>query len=146
MSGVAAMKGYVVMGFSILALQLASSAAFAAEGPTSTIGSVSLDEARVSRYAEGTARDLAKDPVNKQKASMPGLKHSAKSEQKQLRPAHVAKSIRADDFYFHDASSLLLTDRDADGYFSEFRVRFDAGSDLGDVLDALGLRPAESVV
>jgi hypothetical protein len=138
MSGVAAMKGYVVMGFSILALQLASSTAFAAEGPTSTIGSVSLDEARVSRYAEGTARDLAKDSVNKHKASMPGLKHSssarAKSEQKQLRPAHVAKSIRADNFYFHDASSLLLTDRDADSYFSEFRVRFDADSYLGDVL------------
>jgi hypothetical protein len=132
------MKGYVVMGFSILALQLALSAAFAAEGPSSKLGSVHLDDARVSRYAEGVARNLGKDSLDKSKASKPALKHTSSersnSQPKQLRPEQTSKSVRSDDFYFYDASSLLLIDRDADGYFSEFRVRFDADSYVGDVL------------
>lgn len=132
------MKGYVVMGFSILALQLALSVAFAAEGPSSKLGSVHLDDARVSRYAEGAARDLAKNTLDKGEASKRARQHldskASNGQDKKLRPAQISKSVHADDFYFYDASTLLLIDRDADGYFSEFRVRFDADSYVGDVL------------
>lgn len=43
-------------------------------------------------------------------------------------------SPRASQFYIFDAASRLLRDRDGDAYHSEFRIRFDADSSVGDAL------------
>jgi hypothetical protein len=43
-------------------------------------------------------------------------------------------SHRSNSFYIYDAVSGLRMDRDGDGYHSEFRVRFDADSRVGDAL------------
>ncbi len=54
--------------------------------------------------------------------------------QKQTRPTSLQKSQKASYFYFYDAHSALHADRDADGYHSEFTIRFDADTVLSDTL------------
>lgn len=132
------MRRYVVMGFSILGLHLAVSAAHAAEGPSSTLGLSRPSDARVSLYAGESRRGQTREAQENSKPTQTERQHSSQgklnTQAKQIRPANAAKSARADHFYFYEASSHLLIDRDADGYFSEFRIRFDADSYLGDVL------------
>ena len=53
---------------------------------------------------------------------------------KVTRSASQSMSTRSSHFYIYDAGSLLLIDRDNDGYHSEFRIRFDADSNVGDAL------------
>jgi hypothetical protein len=113
----------------------------AAEGPVSSLQSATPNETRVSSYVGHSER--ASSITGLAKGSQPsgtshGLKNAknakASSVTKPLRAPQVSKSARADYFYFYDAASLLITDRDEDGFFSEFRIRFDADSNVGDAL------------
>ena len=49
-------------------------------------------------------------------------------------PGVMRRAIRSSDFWFFDAGSTLLGDRDTDGFHHEFRIRFDADVVAGDAL------------
>jgi hypothetical protein len=86
------------------------------------------DAARVSRYERLEAFESQDQKSSKAR----GAAHrKGERTTRQLREKSVTISVRAGDFYFHDARVSLLTDRDGDGYHSEFRVRFDADSYIG---------------
>jgi hypothetical protein len=110
--------------------------AHGAEGRVSHAVPATVDAARVAQYSR---RARAKDStVLRAQQTEKATRHSAAASsasvsQKILRDAPVM-SLRSADFYFHDADSVLITDRDEDGYFSELRVRFDADSNIGDEL------------
>lgn len=124
------MRNVVAVGMSLFAV---FACAQAAEGPVSRLNAEPISESRSARY---TKDELAAD-ATAMMASSKMRRHSVASKpakNKILRAPHPQKSLHASDFYFFDASSTLLTDRDQDGYASEFRVRFDADSLVGDVL------------
>jgi hypothetical protein len=127
-------RGVVVIGLSLCAIGMAPSSAYTAEGSTSRLHSDQPLESRVSRYVEGSARSETSETKAQLGKAHESAKVSSKSIQKKLRAAAVNKSARAEYFYFYDAASVLITDRDEDGYFSEFRIRFDADSNVGDAL------------
>lgn len=111
--------------FSVVFCQLAR----ADEGRVSDASPV-LEQGRVSNYTH-TAPEAVSGSTKSAKAHA-----SAKAAQsKTTRPAiSEAMSSRAGYFYIYDATSHLRVDRDYDGYHSEFQIRFDADSEIGDAL------------
>src|SRR5262245_31390170 len=112
---------------SVLALALMSlhGGADAAEGRLRDLIPIAPRSDRVAKYVNESG---AAPAAAQAKAS--GTAHGEKrtvsaAQQKTRRPAIVAKSERSGDFTVAEVGSLLLTDRDNDGYFSEFRIRFD---------------------
>lgn len=98
------------------------------EGYVSELPSTNVEAARTATYERVEAKG----------SSTSALKHSqarakASSATREIRSAKAQSFGFGTHIYFRNASTLLLTDRDHDGYFSEFRVRFDADSDVGDV-------------
>jgi hypothetical protein len=87
------------------------------------------DAARVSRY-ERLEIAAGQEPKSHSRPHGAALRKAERAA-RQPREKTVTFSARAGNFYFHDASVRLLTDRDGDGYHSEFRVRFDADSLVG---------------
>lgn len=108
-----------------------SVAAGAGEGRVSDIPPV-LEQDRVSNYTH-----TAPEPE-----SSAGKSHAnAKVAQRKAAQSKAARSTlsesmssRAGYFHIYDAGSQLRIDRDQDGYHSEFRISFDADSELGDAL------------
>jgi hypothetical protein len=90
------------------------------------------DAQRSSTYSRGvTAKASSADSASKQTRRHVQGKASAV----QSKPARtVIMSARSDAFYIYDAVTTLRSDRDDDGYHSEFRVRFDADVRVGDAL------------
>jgi len=126
------MKPALASSLLALVVSLAATHALAAEGKVSSLEPMRLDTQRVSNYV-GTARAGSKrlaQSARKPHADEPKLKIQTRAK----RPAVVEKSGRASHIYFRNASGRLITDRDGDGYHSEFRIRFDADSSVGDVL------------
>jgi hypothetical protein len=108
---------------------LAFDAAGASEGRASALNGAAPEGERVARYA-GAAGKL--DETS-------GKTHSAtKSESapaaREKRAPVVIQSHRESDFHLWDAGSALLTDRDGDGFYREFRIRLDADVVVGDAL------------
>lgn len=106
--------------------------ASAGEGKVSEPASVP-DANRTSSYtgapASRSAPVLEKSGQDQQKSrSHVGNKPVAKT----LRSAVTSNSARFSDFYIYGATSTLRSDRDGDGYHSEFKVRFDADVIVGD--------------
>lgn len=100
--------------------------AMAAEGRVADEAPV-LESSRVSRYSKGVAQTAPKsaDSIQSHKAAQAAV------PQKTAR-ANAARSARFPDFYIYGATSTLRSDRDGDGYHSEFRIRFDADVLYGD--------------
>lgn len=69
------------------------------------------------------------------------LEKSSQQESKKIRPAERKQKSASHDFSFADAYVDLLYDEDYDGYYSEFRVTFDADTifDYADVYAELYL-------
>lgn len=92
--------------------------------------SVRAAEERVSKYTE--ARGATTPAVKADK------KHSVRAATKTAALKSVRAvpkmSARSSDFWIFDADSVLLTDRDRDGFRSEFRIRFDADVISGSAL------------
>jgi hypothetical protein len=118
------------LGMSLLIGLLCTTQAFAAtgEGRVKDETMQAPDAARVSKYSSESSQ-----------AGMPA--HSAKSTAKQTvktaptyRAAEKSISTRSSYFRFYEASRILRTDRDQDGHYSEFRIRFDADATFGDAL------------
>lgn len=121
----------IVVLTSILAV-LAQSPARAAEGRVSELQAQPLDARRVAKYAE--ARGAAKSTAVPKSAKTHSLRAASKTAAlKSVRPS-ATLSARSSDFGFFDAGSVLLGDRDGDGFHKEFRVRFDADVISGDAL------------
>lgn len=126
------MKHIVASGIVVLASLLAQPAVEAAEGRVSELQAPPLDASRVSKYAE--ARGAAKSSAVTKSAKLHGTRAATKTAAlKSVRPS-ATLALRASDFSFFDAASVLLADRDNDGFHHEFRTRFDADVVLGDAL------------
>ena len=111
---------------------LAQSPARAAEGRVSELQAQPLDARRVAKYAE--ARGAAKSTAVPKSAKTHSLRAASKTAAlKSVRPS-ATLSARSSDFGFFDAGSVLLGDRDGDGFHREFRIRFDADVISGDAL------------
>lgn len=111
---------------------LAQSPARAAEGRVSELQAQPLDARRVAKYAE--ARGAAKSTAVPKSAKTHSLRAASKTAAlKSVRPS-ASLSARSSDFGFFDAGSVLLGDRDGDGFHREFRIRFDADVISGDAL------------
>lgn len=130
------MKRILASGIVVLTSLLAQPAVDAAEGRVSELQAPPLDASRVSKYAEarGAAKSLAVTPGANKGAKQHETRAATKTAAlKSVRPA-AAQSTHSSDFSFFDAGSVLLGDRDNDGFHREFRVRFDADVVFGDVL------------
>jgi hypothetical protein len=112
----------------------ALASAQAAEGPAALLNAAPISESRSARYTQDDVTAKKQLPASQASKSRTHASVAKPAEDKTLRALQPQKSAHASDFYFFDASSTLLTDRDEDGHASEFRIRFDADSLIGDVL------------
>jgi hypothetical protein len=125
------MKHILAFGIVALTSVLAQPPALAAEGRVSEMVEAPLDPQRVSKYTgERAASPSAAQNTNNAHKPRAASKTAAL---KSLRPS-ATLSTRASDFWFFDAGSTLLGDRDDDGFHHEFRVRFDADVIAGNAL------------
>jgi hypothetical protein len=112
-----------LVAFSLL---LAHPYADAAEGKTSD-ATPAPDANRTSSYSVGRASAQSAARQTNAKAHVSGKTIAAKTTR-----SSVQQSGRFSDFTLYGASTTLRSDRDGDGYHSEFRVRFDADVIVGD--------------
>jgi hypothetical protein len=127
------MRRILALGIGVLTSLLWQPPALAAEGPVSELLQAQpLDPKRVSKYTE--ARGAAAATAQKS-AKSHSLRAATKTAPlKSVRPAAAKLSARSSDFSFFDAGSVLLADRDGDGFHREFRVRFDADVVSGEAI------------
>jgi len=104
------------------------SAQVTSEGRVQDAAPPVLDGARVSTYRG------APSPVEQPLDTEQRKTTSSAAAPKVYRAPSVARSLRTSDFQLYDAGNTLKTDRDVDGYHSEFRIRFDADVSVGDAL------------
>ncbi len=125
------MKRSLAFSLVVLTSILAQPSVRAAEGRVSELQTQPLDAGRVARYSEarGAAAPSAKIAAKKHSVRAAGKTAALKS----VRPS-ATLAARSSDFWFFDAGSVLLTDRDRDGFHSEFRIRFDADVISGSAL------------
>src|SRR5688572_29556386 len=97
---------------------LAFETAGAAEGRVSALNGAAPERERVARYtgAEGKPDGTSGVPHSK-----PAAKTKGAAVAPEKRAAVVMQSHRESDFHILDAGSALLTDRDGDGFYREFR-------------------------
>lgn len=123
----------IVLAFS--SLQVATPAS-AAEGHVSDPIAPALDSSRVSKYTPDTKGTLTAPAL---KPGTPAPKQHLNPARGKLSPTRTKRSSalslfsHASGFHFYDAGSTLLSDRDEDGHYSEFKIRFDADTSFGDV-------------
>jgi hypothetical protein len=118
------MRRTLALGIVALTSVLAQPA-FAAEGRVSELQGEALDPQRVASYS-GTRGAPALSAAQKSTKSHSARAASKTAALKSVRPEKPAVSAKISDFWFFDAGSTLLADRDGDGFHREFRVRFDA--------------------
>jgi hypothetical protein len=103
----------------------------AGEGRVASATPPALEPGRVSSYERTTPEAASKTQPGKSAK----LHTSAKAAQgKVMRNKAEALSSRGTHFDIFEPGALLVIDRDDDGYHSEFRIRFDADSRVGDAL------------
>lgn len=110
------------------------------EGPVAELSAPPVQGDRQSTYVgsrAGATEGENSAVASARKSERPARAHAHEkgraSENKTSRGASQVTSPWAPYFHIFDAGSQLITDRDADGYASEFRIRFDADTDLGNV-------------
>lgn len=124
------MKSVIAAGILTLSVAFGQPVA-AGEGRVSELPPV-LEQGRVSSYTR-TAPETSSTNSEPHADTRAVQRKSAGA--KQFRPPLAeAMSHRARYFRIVDAGSQLRRDRDLDGYHSEFRIRFDADSEIGDAL------------
>ena len=123
------MRPAIAFGILVLSAAMFTQSAQADEGRVSE-AAPTLDKGRVANYTR-----TAPAATTSTKSTNAKVHTNAKATQpKSRRLPSEAKSSRADLFYIYDAGSQLRIDRDQDGYRSEFQIRFDADSLVGDAL------------
>jgi hypothetical protein len=126
------MRRILAIGSVVLTAVLAQSGAFAAEGRVAELQTQPLDPQRVSEYTEARGATAPAPQKSTKSHSVRGATKTAAL--KAVRPSAPTRSAKISDFWFFDASSTLLADRDGDGFHREFRVRFDADVVSGSAL------------
>ena len=125
------MRRTLALGIVVLTSVLTQPLAFAAEGRVSELQTQPLDPQRVSQYTE--ARGAAAVSAEQKSAKAHSVRAASKTAAlKSVRPSKPTLAAKTSDFWFFDAGSTLLADRDGDGFHREFRVRFDADVVSGD--------------
>ncbi len=125
------MKHILASGLVALSSLVALPAVDAAEGRVSEVQAPPLDAARVASYAEQRGSSKSSFAA---KSAAHGTRAATKTAAlKSVRPS-ATLSARSADFWFFDAGSTLLGDRDNDGFHHEFRIRFDADVVIGDAV------------
>ena len=121
------MKHILAFGIVALTSVLAQPPALAAEGRVSELQEAPLDPQRISKYtgARGAVASVTQKSSQTQNKTHKLRGATKTAALKSVRPS-ATLSARASDFWFFDAGSTLLGDRDDDGFHHEFRVRFDA--------------------
>jgi len=111
-----------------------------AEGRVQQTAPAALDAQRISSYRSGpNSADLsvqennAASDFDKQKQAVKEQANASPGTET-FRAPTTTMSARASYFRIYDTDSILRTDRDGDGYHSEFRIRFDADVSTGDAL------------
>jgi len=123
------------IAFTILVLSALVQPALGGEGRVSEATPLPLEKGRVATYTRTAPEAVTSTKSGKTHLNAKASKPKAQAQAKSTRPATAeAMSSRADHFYIYDADSSLRIDRDHDGYHSEFQIRFDADSRVGDVL------------
>ncbi|MBM0103736.1 choice-of-anchor H family protein [Steroidobacter sp. S1-65] len=127
------MKSAVAAGVMMFCVAMLGEPAHAGEGRVSD-APPRLEPGRVSNYAGAKSAAPVDAESGKAHANAKTVQPKA-ARSKTIRPAiSQAWSHRAEFFYIYDARSQLRRDRDVDGYHSEFQIRFDADSEIGDAL------------
>lgn len=126
------MKPVLAASAIVLSVFIGSFAHADSEGRTAELGTKKLEPGRVASYTRSDLQSpgLAVN-VSPKRHTNRAMKGGDDREVRSKAPMYSAKATH---LYFRGASTLLLNDRDLDTYYSEFRVRFDADSDIGDVL------------
>ena len=118
----------------VLSMFIGHAALADSEGRTAALAPQTVEPGRVANYARTDSEDSTLLQAGSQKThSTRALKPSGPREVRSKAP-QLAKSEKSSYIYFRGVSTQLRTDWDLDTYFSEFRVRFDADSDIGNVL------------
>ena len=127
-----AMKPAIAVGLLVFFAGMFIQPARAGEGRVSDAAPQALEQGRVATYTR-TAPEAATSSTKSARPHTNSKASAGKPQTKSTRPAVAqAMSARADHFYIYDAGSSLRIDRDQDGYYSEFQIRFDADSLVGD--------------
>lgn len=125
------MKNAIAAGVLMFSVAMFGQPVHAGEGRVSDTPP-QLEQGRVSSYAGAKAPGRVES--GKAHANARSAQPKA-ARSKTTRPTIAAAlSHRSAYFYIYDATSELRSDRDLDGYHSEFRIRFDADSEIGDAL------------
>lgn len=123
-----------IVGVLVLSIAMFVQQVHADEGRVSDAMPTALEQGRVSSYTR-TAPEAASGTKSGKTHSNAKAVRAKGVQAKSMRSAvPQAMSGRADYFYIFDAGSSLRIDRDGDGYRSEFQIRFDADSRIGDAL------------
>lgn len=123
------MKPANALGVLVLAAAMLVQPALGGEGRVSD-AKPALEQGRVSTYTR-----TAPETASSSKSGKTHTNAKAALQTKGTRRApSEALSNRSDYFYIYDAGSSLRIDRDNDAYYSEFQIRFDADSRVGDAL------------
>lgn len=93
-----------------------------------------LEQGRVSHYTRTAPEVASSTKSGKVHSNAKTTQFKTAQAKSTRRGTAEAMSSRADDFRIYDAGSSLRIDRDRDGYHSEFQIRFDADSFVGDTL------------
>lgn len=131
------MKSLVAIGL-VSVWMLSCTRAEAQEGSVAELSAPVLDSERRSSYRGGRLDQTSEKSgaVSGRKSTQAPREHVHEKGKaisgKVARTALQAISPRANAFYIFDAASVFISDRDDDGYSSEFRIRFDADTDLND--------------
>ena len=127
------MKSAIAAGVLMFCVAVSSAPAHAGEGRVSETPP-QLEQGRVSNYSGAKSVAPGSAASGKSHANSKIAQPKA-ARSKTTRPAiSAAISHRSEFFYIYDATSQLRRDRDEDGYHSEFQIRFDADSEIGDAL------------
>jgi hypothetical protein len=121
------------IAFTILVLSALVQPALGGEGRVSEVTPQPLEKGRVATYTRSAPEAVTGTKSGKSHTNAKAARPKAQAKSTRAAIAE-AMSSRADHFYIYDADSSLRIDRDRDGYHSEFQIRFDADSRVGDVL------------
>jgi hypothetical protein len=124
------------IAFGILGLSVAMfvQPARAGEGRVSE-ATPALEKGRVANYTRTTPQEAASASKSGKAHAYSKAAPSKNPQAKSIRPPiSEATSSGSNHIEIYDAGSSLRVDRDQDGYRSEFQIRFDADSFVGDAL------------
>jgi hypothetical protein len=125
------MRPAIAFGILVLSVAMFVEPARAGEGRVSD-ATPALDKERVANYTRTPADAANSTKSGKTHINAKAVENKTAQAKGTHRAPSEAMSSRSSYFQIYDAGSSLRSDRDRDGYHSEFQIRFDADSFVGD--------------